>query len=63
MVPENIWHALQALDDAFPQELAKMAKFVCERYRPHQWEAKERIVKACSLLGNRGEMILVDCGL
>jgi len=48
-------------------ELAKMTEFVCEQYRyrdiNQEWlQAKERIEKACSLLGMEGEKILANCG-
>jgi len=46
-------------------ELAKMTEFVCEQYRHRdidQDQAKERIEKACSLLGVQGQWILANCG-
>jgi len=48
-------------------ELAKMTGFVCEQYRhrdiDQDWlQAKERIQKACSVLGAQGERILANCG-
>ena len=48
-------------------ELAKMTGFVCEQYRhrdiDQEWlQAKERIQKACSLLGLQGEWILANYG-
>ena len=46
-------------------ELAKMTGFVCEQYRHRdidQDQAKERIEKACSLLGVQGQWILANYG-
>lgn len=64
--PQETGAVLDYLDEV-TRELKKMTKFLCQRYRrrdiDREWaQAKERIEKACSLLGLQGEKILAHCG-
>ena len=64
--PQETQVLLDYLDD-LTRELARMTGFLCERHPlrdtdPDWGEAGERIKKACSLLGKRGEKILAIWG-
>jgi len=72
--PKETWIALQTLKDAYPEEtgivldylgqvtheLATITEFLCEQYSRLELDprVRERIARACSLLGAQGEKIL-----